>query len=463
MKQNILLFFSVLALFCKGQNKPCATQMGSDQIKELRAFQQKLSLGEVSLGKKSIQYVPLKIHILGNNKGIGYYSIHNLMQTLCDVNEDFLSTGFHFYLTGSIDYIDDDDLFNGNSDAIWNRADAYKTTGAVNVFFHGGGSEWCGVYFPGVDVVFIKNACQGANATTLTHELGHFFSLPHTFSGWESNNTPLSIEKVDGSNCRNSGDGFCDTRADYVSVRWGCPLSYNLVDPNKVSFKPDSSIYMSYSLDACQTRFSNEQMATMRNNLQGRNIAKDNENISTLLSPVLLSPVNGDTNQNASHVVLKWSAVPGAFAYHLQVARFGAFEYLSADKLISDTSATIELYGKWPYTWRVRAFTAANTCTSAFGSASTFTTYESVVGMAEIKLEMDQLNIYPNPLNAGQTFTINAPAKSELMITNTDGRIVLITQVSQLQSTFFSINDAGLYIVSVNNSGSISRKKLLVQ
>jgi hypothetical protein len=105
------------------------------------------------------------------------------LQTLCELNERFLPTGFHFYLADSISYINDDELYMGNSDAIWMRSEDYKLQGAVNVFFHGTGMQWCGVYFGGVDVVFIKNSCQGTNATTLTHELGHFFS-PSSYFSW---------------------------------------------------------------------------------------------------------------------------------------------------------------------------------------------------------------------------------------------------------------------------------------
>ncbi len=460
-KQNILLFFSVLALIVHGHAQNCATQMGAEQLKELRIFQQQLGSGTVNLRKKATVYIPVKIHIVGNSSGIGYYSVSRMLEALCDINHDFIPTGFHFYLADSVDYINDDALYQGSSDAIWNYAENYKMDGVVNIFFHGVGSQWCGVYFPGVDVVFIKNYCQSSNSTTLTHELGHFFSLPHTFYGWENNNTPVNKENINGSNCRTTGDGFCDTKPDYVSQRWTCPLAWTLTDPNNVPFKPDSSIYMSYSYDACQSRFSEEQMAAMRYNVQQRGISTTTANITALPAPVLISPINGDTNQNASGVRLKWHSVPGAFAYYFQVARFGAWEFLNADRLVFDTTTVVNLYGKWPYAWRVKAITAANTCTS-FGVSDTFITYEVPAGYAELRMD-DELSVYPNPVYASQTFRIRVPHNAELVVTNALGQLEFKQTINESAQQSFSIEERGMYILNLNIGGKFIRKKLLVQ
>lgn len=457
----IILFYSLLGLFAHAQNNFCETKLSEQQLKNLRNFQQKLELGQVNLQKKAIQYVPLKIHIVGNQQGVGYYQIKQLMQTLCELNERFLPTGFHFYLADSISYINDDELYMGNSDAIWMRSEDYKLQGAVNVFFHGTGMQWCGVYFGGVDVVFIKNSCQGTNATTLTHELGHFFSLPHTFLGWEGGDTPGNIEKLDKSNCRNAGDGFCDTKADYVSQRWGCPLAWNLTDPNNVTFKPDSSIYMSYSSDNCQSRFSQEQMLAMQADLQQRGIASGIADTRLLPSPQKIYPSSNQTQVNAKNVVLQWKKVDGAFAYHLQVARFGAWEYLNIDKLIYDTMAVVQLYGEWPYAWRIKAFTAANTC-SSFGVVDTFTTYEPPVGTTEISI-LHHFQLYPNPIKAGEKILIQSPNVAQIQVFNAIGALVYEQIVNKDFPFQYSINTPGLYFISVRTEQGLQRKQLLVE
>ena len=104
------------------------------------------------------------------------------------------------------------------------------------------------------------------------HELGHYFGLPHTFSGWEGydpegTDYPWNVEYVDGSNCESAGDGFCDTPADFIGDRWSCPYDFNRVDPHGDPYYPDSSLFMSYANDNCVDRFSNEQISSMIYNL----------------------------------------------------------------------------------------------------------------------------------------------------------------------------------------------------
>ncbi|MDP3929242.1 MAG: zinc-dependent metalloprotease [Bacteroidota bacterium] len=397
----IFLYVSCLSLLTQAQNLGCFTQLSAKQIENLRNFQQKLSLGQVELGKKSTQFVPIKIHIIGNSKGIGYYSISNLMTALCEINERFLPVGFHFYLAQTVNYINDDALNLGDLNAIYDRALYYKMAGAVNVFFHDGGNQWCGVYIGGIDVVFIKNSCQATLATTFAHELGHFFGLPHTFYGWEGGQTPSNIEKIDGSNCRTAGDGFCDTKADYVSQRWNCPLFWNLIDPNGVVFKPDSSLYMNYASDNCHSRFSQEQILTMQNDMLQRGIAKTSASTALLAAPNKVFPAPSDSGIISTNIPFTWRSVPGAFAYQLQVARFGDWNYVNHNQLYSDTFAQVNLFGNWPYAWRVKAISSGNTC-SSFGSADTFFTREIPAGLAPISL-LAEPKVFPNPVKSGQT------------------------------------------------------------
>src|SRR5690606_23777949 len=115
-------------------------------------------------------------------------------------------------------------------------------------------------------------------STTLGHELGHFFGLPHTFQGWENGNIPYDPELVTrgpGANCSFTGDYFCDTEADYLSIRWACPYTGNKRDPNGDDYQPDSSLYMSYALAPCRSRFSSQQTGFMQYNLQNRTAFQD--------------------------------------------------------------------------------------------------------------------------------------------------------------------------------------------
>ena len=123
---------------------------------------------------------------------------------------------------------------------------------------------------------------MSSNGTTIAHELGHFFSLAHTFFGWEGNTyncslptptvTPsgVLVEYVSRTKmfnnqllCKVAADGFCDTQADYnLGFGWpssaGCVYSGCAKDPDNVPLDPDEKNIMSYFL-SCLEYFSEEQ------------------------------------------------------------------------------------------------------------------------------------------------------------------------------------------------------------
>lgn len=92
--------------------------------------------------------------------------------------------------------------------------------------------------------IFIKKDCAGARV--IAHELGHYFSLAHTFQG---NGT----ENVNGSNCATEGDQICDTPADpYIALApmdmyvKNCRFIYTGKDANGEYYNPDLGNVMSY-------------------------------------------------------------------------------------------------------------------------------------------------------------------------------------------------------------------------
>lgn len=97
----------------------------------------------------------------------------------------------------------------------------------------------------------------------LSHELGHFFGLAHTFEG-------SGEEMVDGSNCETHGDKICDTPADpYVIftdlslyINSNCEFNANRVDANGDYYIPHTGNIMSYYGCPCQ-EFSRGQFLRM--------------------------------------------------------------------------------------------------------------------------------------------------------------------------------------------------------
>ena len=87
---------------------------------------------------------------------------------------------------------------------------------------------------------------------TLTHEVGHYFGLEHTFAGGCSSS----------SNCNNNGDLICDTLPQQsptssCSSSSSCGQSHN-----------NQRNYMDYSIDSCMNQFTYEQHLRMRCNLE---------------------------------------------------------------------------------------------------------------------------------------------------------------------------------------------------
>ena len=77
---------------------------------------------------------------------------------------------------------------------------------------------------------------------TVTHELGHFYNLKHTFSGFS---------------CDGEGDGISDT-PNISSSHFGCPLPGN-VDACEPNEKALTMNYMDYTNDACMFMFTEGQ------------------------------------------------------------------------------------------------------------------------------------------------------------------------------------------------------------
>lgn len=106
----------------------------------------------------------------------------------------------------------------------------------LNVYFVSDPAGNCGYFSPSDNGVAVAKSCAMPGGTTIAHEFGHFFSLPHTFYGWEYGiPDDEDQEWVNGANCNSAADGFCDTPPDYLDYRWNCPGPLQ-TDPNGDTF-----------------------------------------------------------------------------------------------------------------------------------------------------------------------------------------------------------------------------------
>ncbi len=287
--------------------------------------------------------LPLAIHLVANDAGNGRQKITQLFENICTLNEQYADAGIYFFIQWPINYIDNTTYYNHTGTAGQQMMYSYKRSNALNLFFVGDPNGACGYYSYGPDCIALSNSCSKDDNTTMAHELGHLLGLPHTFRGWEHGNIPNNPELVTrgaGANCSSRGDLFCDTDADYISYRWSCPFNGVKYDANGDKYRQDSSWYMSYSSDVCQSRFSPEQIQVMR---------ADKASRWSFLDKVFASPVanfsaiqlNNFNDTLYNNKTISWDAIPGANAYYIQLNFQNLPHYALFDTVIQQTSITL--------------------------------------------------------------------------------------------------------------------------
>lgn len=214
--------------------------------------------------------IPVKIHMIRSSSGVSDLNetqLHNAIEVL---NQHYEFIGLNFFFCGDINYIDDDNLYDFQQSDELEMASIHNIENVINIYFtnsitNNSGIPLCGyTYYPGGPLTVVMNNFCTTDRRTLSHEIGHFFGLPHTHG---NSNSSLTDELVDGSNCSIAGDRFCDTAADpqlgSSIVDQDCIYFGDAVDANGDVFDPDTANIMSYSLAKCATMFTEEQYARM--------------------------------------------------------------------------------------------------------------------------------------------------------------------------------------------------------
>lgn len=381
MKKLSLLLGSALFFFSSfAQDSYCGTQMPEEMLTWLRNYKQS-GASAAKQADESIYYIPLKIHVVGTDQGGGYHKISSLLDGLCHLNEQYEQVGFHFYIYGDFSYVNNSSLYEHTSFNVGSIINQTKTDNVANLYYVQDPAGNCGYFSGWRDYMAIAKSCAGPTNSTVAHELGHYFSLPHTFSGWEGRNASdpaeASDERVNGSNCNNAGDYFCDTPADFISNRWSCPYNNTKVDYVGAPYNVDGTLFMSYANDNCQDKFSAEQIDAMRSYLLNERSDLLNHPapvIDSVGETVNIYPPNGTAGIPANFAQLKWKKTEGATHYNLQVTRYFNGNFSNVDTILQDTTFLLtNLESGYNYRWRVRPFNQGNTC-SSYTSYSSFLT-----------------------------------------------------------------------------------------
>jgi hypothetical protein len=203
--------------------------------------------------------VPIKAHIIRQTDETGGLTVTELKNAITVFNANFDTAGLNFFLCEGINYIDSDAYYNFQSNEEGALTGPNNINGVINIYFtdaaSSGGNPVCEyAYFPGgPETIMMVNNCV-TNGTTLSHEMGHFFALPHTHGN--SNVDGSTEELVNGSNCETTGDFICDTPADPQlntdNVNSGCQYVGSTQDANNDFYQPDPLNLMSYSRKNCR-------------------------------------------------------------------------------------------------------------------------------------------------------------------------------------------------------------------
>ncbi len=468
----------------------CATPPERDE--RLNYYQQ--NLGNYRFLTDDTQFIPLKIHILGRNDGTGYTSRTMVEEAFCKMNEAFQQTGIQFFIKGEINYINNTEWYSHSSFGPGSEMILTNNVpGALNSYIVDVAAGACGYYSPATDGVVLANNCLDPANHTWAHEIGHQLTLPHTFFGWEGTTyepdepTPeriwfrggwVDVEKMDGSNCREAADGFCDTAPDYLSFRWGCsannPLGIFLTDPLGETERVNGANIMSYSSGPCRHDFSEEQTQAMRMNilLDRPDLVDQTIEYGPVAPEVnIIHPTQDDIVQY-DDAYLKWESVPNATYYRVQVSALPIFTNLLVDEVVQDTFMQLpQLILENEHLVRIKPLSEFQPCNDfserrAF-IASELSNTELFPG-TDFKMKV----VNPASLNRGVDIELKGLEESDLRsvrihLSDINGRLV-----SQLESQQFTGNKvhfetgrlaAGIYVVTLitESGGSISERVIL--
>lgn len=476
---------------------------GTPTIKSswLKQYQQRSATSLKGLDKdSSLLYIPMTVHNVGTDEGENHTDILKVLDAFCTLNEDFAAANIQFYLKDGIQYI---------NNAAFNEHDSVKTGGlfmkeydvpnTVNTYIVKDAAGNGGYNLPWASSA-VNKAFINRKDHVWAHELGHQFTLPHPFFGWEGgvsydDSIPFDyqesapeyvlanytifkdtlwgdtliidtvlVEKVDGSNCHIAADGFCDTSPDYLSVRWDCTREgvseTPQTDPNGVVFRSDASLIMSYAADDCASQFTPEQIAAMRSYLQEEqsDLIEEVINEAPIVDlPQLNYPIAREAVP-ANAIDLSWEPVPNATHYVVQVGITSSFPGSPGNFETTETSIRLpELPDNRRYYWRVRPYNLAYTCTD-----DSITESFEVTGVTAIETidGLEDLLIYPTVMAKGSPIKMELQTSqlltAQVHVVDLTGRVLYTKDIkNSLGKQRLSIDtntlSAGVYFVGINN------------
>ena len=502
------LFLASLFVGAYGQNiepNPCGTpSFRSDWLKKYQANPKAFELKS-----DEIINVPITVGRLADDDGEGRMRATKVLRALCRLQQDFEGTDIEFYLKSPIQNINDDN-FHEHGDVVSGglKMFEYNEEGAINCYLVREAAGNCGYNLPWAGVA-VQESCAGPDDHTWAHEMGHALKLPHPFLGWEGgishdNSVPHQytnpapefvlynyttfkdslvldttiidtawVEKMDGSNCNEAADGFCDTKPDYLYQGWACTIDAESfteqTDPNGEKFYSDATLIMSYAFDNCSGRFTDEQIAAMRAN------ALDEKADFTSVGMQFLPPTDPQSIELQypiedevvyfRNVEFSWNEDHEEQYYLFQIGVEPTFSLVLYDTLLTEPRLLLnEADASWGRLyWRVMPFTANQFC-SDFSEGGQFIPSETSSVVEEI---VESITLIPNLIDASidRVHLSNSEGRlhqAKYKCVDMSGRTI---SSGEVKNDMIQLDrdkmDAGIYFIQIENGSSQLSYKLV--
>ncbi len=509
MKNQLLVLFTLLVIFrVSAQHHHCGVSSEDGNQLIARMLRNRLEAANMPVAERgAISYVPIHFHLVANSAGSGRHKEWSVLDQLCELNESYAPYDIQFYLSAHPNYglfaksISSNNVYENQSNSF--LMGAHRHQKAINVYVvltAASGNNQPGTtlayYSPTHDwIVSKKDQINGSGNGTLPHEIGHFFSLPHTFQGWEPQCFDTSqptwpkaptvspggteTEFQNGTNCGKAGDFICDTPPDYnFGFCWsGCsPYTGGAQDPLGTVVDPMENNFMSYFSGCTNYVFTPGQVTAIKSDLNSvRRNYLDNSfapvaTSFTLPTEFMLTPMQNETVAAYNSVNFSWAPVAGATHYLLEADIAPSFISNKVRTVIVEgaTNHTITtLDPNRTYYWRVRPFNMYYACGSYTNRS--FKT-PSTVGLEELPL-INMAEVQPNPTGGDQiNLMIDAASAFEMHVQLSDvsGRVVMQKQNVQVNIgeqviTFDQLAlNSGVYYLSLTAHGQTETKLVSV-
>ncbi|MDQ3016890.1 MAG: zinc-dependent metalloprotease [Bacteroidota bacterium] len=457
--------------------------------------------------RNAVKYIPVTFHLVAATNGTGRIQEEDVFRQLANLNAQYADQEAIFYI---------DTLKYMNNDAVYNTPHSVAATiqmrlgedkNSVNVFItnsanDGGGSPGTvlAYYDPQEDWIVSKKGQINGTTSTLAHELGHFFSLPHPHAGWDcypytttDYNNPvdvnftkpcdtgggsLLIELQDGSNCATAGDRICDTPPDYnlgLLYQNDCDQNTSIRDKNNQVIMPMVNNFMGYYTNCANYAFTQTQKNLMNTDFYTVQRAYIRTGKVPKTTPVVdpvnyIYPINGEETSGTTDIVLDWADVPGANRYMVLIDRFSSFTFSPQKYFVYSSELTIdELPLGVTYYWKVWPYNESQTG-AGYSQTQNFKVGEGT-GVNDIS-EINDYVLSPNPTANGQESILTLHTTkffdANINLIDLSGRVLLRENISvpsgesrhRVNTTALT---SGIYFIVVNTASGTLVEKLMVE